>query len=84
MSKLEIEKLSRGVSQLLLSMIVATCMAFHSRSFLGPRVINCCEERCELSFCLFHVSASSPMGIGAEEDEDEPEPPEPFEYVDED
>ena len=42
------------------------------------------EERCELSFPLFYVSASSPMGIGAEEDEDEPEPPEPFEYVDED
>jgi len=59
-------------------------MVFHSHTLLERLVVNCCGEHRELSFYLGHVSASSPMGIGAEEDEDEPEPPEPFEYIDED
>lgn len=59
-------------------------MAFHFHTLLERLVVNYDEEHRELSFYLGHVSASSPMGIGAEEDEDEPEPPEPFEYIDED
>lgn len=59
-------------------------MAFHSSALLERLVVNCCEEHRELTIYLGLVSASSPMGIGAEEDEDEPEPPEPFEYIDED
>lgn len=59
-------------------------MAFHFHTLLERLVVNSDEEHRELSFYLGHVSASSPMGIGAEEDEDEPEPPEPFEYIDED